>query len=87
MAEENVFETPEYPTCPHCGSENVVRTPGSIDRPPGILYFRCRDCAELWTLRLKERRELRQQHRGGADLYRDGARAARIVRTTDVAGA
>ena len=58
--ERDEFELPTYPTCPQCGSKYVFRQPWLEAReqtPPGVLYFRCRDCAEIWTLRLAKRIE------------------------------
>ena len=41
-----------YPTCPHCGREEVQRRP--MGNPPeGIDYFQCRACSEVWTIRSK----------------------------------
>jgi DNA-directed RNA polymerase subunit M/transcription elongation factor TFIIS len=48
------YELPACPACPQCGSKAVFRQPRIIghDTPTGVLYFRCQDCAEVWTLRL-----------------------------------
>ena len=57
--EADDYELPIYPTCPQCGSKVVFRQPRIMgqDTPPGLLYFRCRDCAEVWTLRLARKKK------------------------------
>ena len=57
--EGDEFELPAYPECcPRCGFKVPVRLAGLTYRegaPKGVLYFKCRDCAEIWTLRLVKR--------------------------------